>query len=137
MPALYSHPPQMPESCAKAKAQILIDRFFPPQLIVDLSADIEVAPEYHHSYHIGKITIYKIRSTILRSISKKSPGKDGISNFIFKPIIDILLPHLYRIFNVCLEIEFCSTHFCASVTIVLRKPGKSDYTTAKAYRPIA
>ena len=31
---------------------------------------------------------------------------------------------------------FCPTHFCASVKVVLRKPGKSDYTVAKKYRPI-
>ena len=136
MPALHSHPPQMPESCPKAKAEILINRFFPPPPTVDLS-DIKTPPNYLSSYHIGKITVHEIRSTILGSISRKAPGEDGIPNLILKLLIDSLLPHLYRIFNKCLDTGFCPTHFRSSITVVLRKLGKPDYTTAKAYRPIA
>lgn len=135
MPALYSHPPRTPESCPKAKAQIWIDRFFSPPPAIDLS-DIETAPPYHPSYHTGKITVYEIRSTILGSISKKALGKDGIPSYILKLVIDALLPHSYRIFNACLDTGFFPTHFRALVTVVLRKPGKPDYTLAKAYRPI-
>ncbi len=54
-----------------------------------------------------------------------------------KLLIDSLLPYLYQIFNKCLDTGFCSTHFRSSITVVFRKPGKPDYTTAKAYRPIA
>lgn len=136
MPALHSHPPQMPESCPKAKAEILINRFFPPLPAVDLS-DIEAPPNYLPSYHTGKVTVHEIRSTILGSISKKTPGEDVILNLILKLLIDSLLPYLYRIFNKCLDTGFCLTHFWSSITVVLRKSGKRDYTTAKVYRPIA
>ena len=136
MPALHSHPPRMPESCPKAKAEILINRFFPPPSTVDLF-DIKTPPNYLPSYHTGKITVHEIRSTILGSISKKVPGEDGIPNLVLKILIDSLLPHLYQIFNKCLDTGFCPTHFRSSITVVLRKPGKPNYTTAKAYRPIA
>lgn len=129
MPALHSHPRRMPESCPKAKAEILINRFFRPPPIVDLS-DIETPPNYLPSYHTGRITVHEIRSTILGSISKKAPGEDGIPNLILKLLIDSLLPHLYRIFNECLNTGFCPTHFQYSITVVLRRPGKPDYTTA-------
>lgn len=93
MPALHSHTPRMPESCPKAEAEILINRFFPPPPTVDLS-NIETLLNYLPSYHTGKITVHEIRSTILGSISKKVPGEDGIPNLILKLLIDSLLPHL-------------------------------------------
>ncbi len=126
----------MPESCLKAKAEILLNWFFLLPLTVDLS-DIEILPNYLPSYHTGKITVHEICSTILGSISKKAPGEDGIPNLILKLLIDSLLPHLYRIFNKCLDTGFCPIHFWSSITVVFRKPGKPDYITAKAYRPIA
>lgn len=135
MPALHSYPSRMLESCPKAKAKILINRFFLPLPAVDLS-DIETPPNYLPSYHTGKITVHEIRSIILGSISKKAPGEDGIPNLILKLFIDSLLPHLYQIFNKCLDTGFCPTHLRISITVVLRKPGKPDYTTAKAYAPL-
>lgn len=126
----------MPESCSKTKAKILINRFFPPPLAVNLF-DIKTPLNYLSNYHIGKITFHEIRSTILGSISEKTPGKNGIPNLILKLLIDSLLPHPYRIFNKCLDTGFCPTHFRSSIIVVLRKPGKTDYTTAKACRPIA
>ena len=39
--------------------------------------------------------------------------------------------------NACLQLSYCPTHFQDTITIVLRKPGKDDYTQPKAYRPIA
>ena len=45
MSALHSHPFQIPESCPKAKVEILINRFFPPLPVVDFF-DIEILPNY-------------------------------------------------------------------------------------------
>lgn len=98
MPTLHSHPPRTAETCPKAKAKILINRFFPPPPTADLS-DIGTAPQYRPCYQTGKITVHEIRSAILGSISKKAPGEDGIPNSILKLLISPLLPHLYRIFN--------------------------------------
>ena len=136
MPALYSHLPCVPKSCPKAKAKILINRFSLP--LQQLTFSILK----HHQITLkatiqGKITIHKIQSTILGSISKKATGEDGILNLILKLLIDLLLPHLYRIFNNCLNAGFCPTHFWSSITVVIRKPRKPDYTIAKVYCPIA
>lgn len=126
----------MLESCSKAKAEILINRFFPLPSVVNFS-DIEIPSYYFFSYHIGKITIHKICSTIVESISKKTPGEDNIFNLILKLFIDSLLLHLYQIFNKCINTGFCPTHFWFSITLVFCKPGKPDYTIAKVYRLIA
>jgi len=50
---------------------------------------------------------------------------------------DIIVGHLEMIFNQSLRISHCPAHFRSSTTVVLRKPDKDDYTTPKAYRPIA
>lgn len=81
--------------------------------------------------------MHEICQSILVTISDKAPGEDGIPNHILKSIIDLILPYLDFIFNACLTVGYCPTHFRSSITIVLRKPEKPDYTTAKAYRPIA
>lgn len=118
----------------RVQAQILIDRVFPPPPVVDLSDSLIIT----QVIILERLLWTKYtHSTILGSIWKKVSGEDSIPNLILKLIIDVLLPHLYRIFNACLDIGFRPTHFRASVTIVLRKPGRSDYTVAKAYRPIA
>lgn len=67
----------------------------------------------------------------------KVPGPDGIINRALHIIAAQLAPHLTRIYNWNLRLGYCLAHFRQSTTIVLRKPGKDDYTTPKAYRPIA
>jgi hypothetical protein len=51
--------------------------------------------------------------------------------------IDPIAAHLTRIFNQSLRLEHCPASFRASITAVLRKPGKANYAVPKAYRPIA
>lgn len=81
--------------------------------------------------------MHKIRQSILMAILDKGPGKNGIINRVLKWIIDLILPYLYVIFNACLSTGYRPTHFCLSITILFRKPGKPDYTIGKAYWPIA
>ena len=50
--------------------------------------------------------------------------------------MDILLPHLCRLFNACLDHGYCPTHSRHAITVALRKPKKEDYTKPEAYRPI-
>jgi hypothetical protein len=38
---------------------------------------------------------------------------------------------------VCLDQGYCPQHFRRSTTVVIRKPGKDDYSIPKNYRPIA
>jgi hypothetical protein len=67
----------------------------------------------------------------------KGPGADRITNNILQKTLDILLPSLHKLFNACLEQSYCPAYFKESITVVLRKPGKDDYTQPKSYRPIA
>ncbi|KAJ5462803.1 pol-like protein [Penicillium sp. IBT 31633x] len=105
---------------AGEKAEILRDVLFPPAPTADL-ADL-VGYDYPTA----------------RSASYKAPGPDGIPNAALKKAIEIpnLLMFLTYLFNECLRLGYYASHFRESTTVILRKPGKSDYTIPKSYRPI-
>ena len=44
---------------------------------------------------------------------------------------------LDQVFNACIRAGYNPSHFQRSITVVLRKQGKSDYQLAKSYRPVA
>lgn len=120
---------------ATAKAEVLRQSFFPPPRWADLSDTIGY--EYPEAIECPEITLNEITQAIRRAAPNKAPGVDGITNKILHQTLDILLPSLHRLFNACLHLGYCPTHFREAVTVVLRKPGKDDYTQPKAYRPIA
>jgi hypothetical protein len=76
--------------------------------------------------------------TAIRAVSPlKAPGLDGITNKALQAGIDPIAAYLTRIFNQSLRLEYCPASFRASITAVLRKPGKANYAIPKVYRPIA
>ena len=83
---------------------------------------------------------YFTRKDIRRTVSKlkpfKAPGIDGIQNIVLQKCIDTIIDHLYFLFRAILEHNAYPTSWLSSLTIVLRKPGKTSYDVAKAYRPI-
>ncbi len=117
------------------KADLLMRTFFPPPVQAELD-DITNNMEYPQSHTIGHITINEIRKAISQAPPKKAPGGDAIPNLILKETLELLLPHLHRIFNACMTNGYCPDHFRTSVTVVLPKPGK-DHSIPKGYRPIA
>ena len=135
IPALYSHPPLLPETDPKKKADILMKAFFPPPPEVELE-DTE-GYQYEECIKADGITLHEIEAAIAWAASKKAPGGDEITNIILKKTSSIIAPHLHRIYNACLDLGYCPEHFRESVTIALRKPGKSNYQIAGSYRPIA
>ena len=117
------------------KAEVLRQSFFPPPLHANLS-DTE-RYQYPPPIECPDITIPEIENAVRRASPNKAPGADGITNGVLHQTLDILLPSLHRLFNACLQQGYCPRHFKDTVTVVLRKPGKDDYTQPKAYRPIA
>jgi ribonuclease HI/retron-type reverse transcriptase len=78
------------------------------------------------------------QETFVRAASPlKAPGPDGIINKALQAGIDLIAAHLTRIYNQSLRLGYCPVSFRASITAVLRKPGKANYAVPKAYRPIA
>ena len=117
------------------KAEVLRQSFFPPSRSADL-VDI-IGYEYPQCIECPEITASEIEKAIRGAAPNKAPGIDAIPNGILHKTLDIMLPSLQRLFNVCLRQGYCPAHFKGTTTVVLRKPGKDDYTQPKSYRPIA
>ncbi|KAG2335757.1 hypothetical protein BDR05DRAFT_842722, partial [Suillus weaverae] len=67
----------------------------------------------------------------------KAPGPDGICNIVFKECTDTLLPYLLHLFNVVFSHQVYFQPWRCFSTVVLRKPGKPNYSVPKAFCPIA
>ena len=117
------------------KARVIAESFFPPP-----PATTSVPPDFRYP----KPVAYRAKFTkeqILRMIRKlspyKTPGPDGIPNIVFKQCADILVDHLYHIYNASLQDGYYFPAWLESLTAVIRKPGRQAYDVPKSYRPIA
>jgi len=117
------------------KARLFKASFFPTPPAPDLR-DVDEAV-YRGQISLPDITEKEVLQAIASTPPLKAAGPDGIINRVLHIAASQVAPHLKRIFNWSLRLGYCPAHFRRSTTIVLRKPGKDDYTTPKAYRPIA
>ncbi|RFU25059.1 hypothetical protein B7463_g11279, partial [Scytalidium lignicola] len=84
-----------------------------------------------------EITEWEVTEALRYVPPDKAPGEDGIPNRVLKTVAEVIAPTLVQIFNASLRLGYCPEHFKKSVTVILRKPSKPDYSEPKAYRPIA
>ena len=118
------------------KAEMLKGVFFPAPPPADLS-DIE-GSFYPISPHCPIIiTKSEVSTALSRLKSDMAPGPDGISNRILKACSEKLVELLIPLFQACVTHSYHPRAFKIANTIALKKIGKGDYTTPKAYRPIA
>lgn len=117
-----------------AKAECLAESFFPQVPNTNLE-DIGYTV-YPNSVIFPSIEVEEIQKAILKFPSQSAPGIDIILNKILKLGLPLITPYLHWLFNNSLSLEYCPRYFRDSITISLRKPGKPDYHTPKAYRPI-
>jgi ribonuclease HI len=117
------------------KSVMIAESFFPlPPNVDSVPTDIEYPdPIAPHS----PITSTQISRAIAKLSGYKAPGPDGICNIVFKQCGDILSPYLVHLFNAVFTHKTYYDPWRSFTTVVLRKPGKPDYTVPKAYRPIA
>ena len=118
------------------KVEILHQECFPPPSPVDLD-DIK---GFRYSKQLpcqSKISEDDITRVIWRLKPDKAPGNDEITNRIVKLAVKTLGKQWARLFTACLLLGHHPQAFRTAVTVVLRKPGKPDYSNPAAYRPIA
>ena len=120
---------------AEEKMTLLRDTFFPKARQARLD-DLE-GYEYPAPKDFPEITNREIEQAILTSHPNKAAGEDGLTFRILQHALKPMETWLGRIYNACLDLGYCPKHFRHSKTVVLRKPGKADYTQPKSYRPIA
>ncbi|KAI7698384.1 hypothetical protein KC353_g17003 [Hortaea werneckii] len=119
---------------ASEKAEVFRRTFFPRPPAADLE-NMQDA-QYAGQISLPPITEKEILEAIKSTSPLKAPGPDGLPNLVLQATADVIVGHLTGVFNQSLHIGYCPAHFRSSTTVVLRKPGKDNYTLPKAYRPI-
>ena len=124
---------EVADNAGKSKA--LYDSFFYPP-----PADAGIDPDF--TYPPAKFKFKPISDAqVLRAIKKlkpyKAPGPDGISNSVFTHCADLLVPWLGILFRATFELSYYPDPWKIYDTLVMRKPGKPDYSLPKAHRPVA
>ena len=122
---------------APQKAAALAAQFFPSPAEADLS-DIDPHSPWPEPVPLEQRILAKEVQAALNSLpSKKAPGPDKIPNELLKHCSESLKDPLAWLFSACVQAGYHPSTFKASITCVLRKPQKKDYSQPKAYRPIA
>jgi len=67
----------------------------------------------------------------------KAAGPNGINHFALQAALPYITKRTALLFQACLRTGYHPQPFRLINTVILYKPGKLDYTQAKAYRPIA
>ena len=117
------------------KAKLFAKTFFPPP--PELNAN-DISQEYPAPLpdppHPDKNQIERI----IRKLSPyKAAGPDGIPNIVLQRCFEIIADHLLFIYQAILTLGTYYDPWKEFTTTVLKKPNKANYTTPKAYRPIA
>jgi ribonuclease HI len=120
------------------KTAHLTATFFPPPPPADLTDIADAQPETISPVACqARITMHQLQQAIEKLSPNKAPGPDEISNKVLKQNSAVLQHHLLALAQASFNTGHFPTIFKVTTTVVLRKPGKPDYTKPKAYRPIA
>ena len=116
---------------------LLIDRFFPNPSEAVTVEEQEAPAGNPTPIRWRPFTKTGLRRAIERSNPDKAPGPDGIPNRVIQKLADELMPVLLPVSNECIRIGYQPQSWRTSNTVALKKPGKTDYSIPKAWKPIA
>ena len=90
-------------------------------------------------WHLARkvINTIKIKWAIDTFKPFKSPGIDGVIPVLLQKGIDLLVIPLCHIFRACIALGYIPVAWREVRVVFIPKPGRSNYTEAKAYRPIS
>lgn len=94
------------------------------------------APEENLSADDPPFTEAEVECVLKAQNPKKAPGPDGFTADICANAIRAEMEVFMAIANKCLAIPHFPRQWKVAHVVILRKPGKSDYTHPKSYRPI-
>jgi len=117
------------------KARLFARTFFPPPPPTSTVPEGFAYPE--PLPNPPQITKMQVERQICRLSPYKAYGPDEIANVVLQRCLDLIVFYLLFIFRAVLSLGIYYAPWRDFMTVVLRKPGKPSYETAKAHRPIA
>jgi hypothetical protein len=113
------------------KSELLYNIFFR-----QLPENKHVEPNFIYNPPICEFTPITNKQ-IFHAIEKLSPynapGPNGTCNCVYKNCTDLLVPYMGPIFRTTFTLKHYPEDWKLSSTVVLRKPGRPDYSLPKAY----
>ena len=118
----------------KEQAEELLAKFFPPlpDNIEDEGPRQQRAPVV-----MPTLTLEEVERQLFATKSWKAPGEDGLPAIVWKQVWPSVKHDVLTIFQASLEEGVIPDQWRHARIIPLKKPGKDDYTIAKAWRPIS
>ncbi|RKK69526.1 hypothetical protein BFJ71_g17724, partial [Fusarium oxysporum] len=118
----------------KEQAEELLAKFFPP--LPDNIED-EGPRQQRAPVTMPGLTLEEVERQLWATKSWKAPGEDGLPAIVWKQIWPSVKHDVLAIFQASLEEGVIPDQWRHARIIPLKKPGKDDYTIAKAWRPIS
>ncbi|GKU14944.1 unnamed protein product, partial [Fusarium langsethiae] len=116
------------------QAEELLAKFFPP--LPDNIED-EGLRQQRAPVKMPKLTMEEVERRLWETKSWKAPGEDGLPAIVWKQVWPSVRHDVLDIFQASLEEGTIPKQWRHARIIPLKKPGKQDYTIAKAWRPIS
>jgi ribonuclease HI len=130
---LYTSPSNIPAPSDQDRAKIFADQFFPePPPVLPFAPTDE--PDSPRSFH--PLIRSELESAIRNPRKDTAPGPSHINYTAVKWAWEAAPDLLFYLYSNCLELGHYPTPFKRSVTAVVPKPNKNNYTIPSAYRPI-
>lgn len=115
------------------KAQAFMDTFF-PSMAPAREEQLTGPPTEIRWQPISQLEIYR---SLKAAKPSTAPGEDGLPMLIWKRLWKYVGNIITRIFTASIELGYHPQRWRSAQIIVLRKPGKPDYSQPGAYRPIS
>ncbi len=83
------------------------------------------------------LSVEEVEQRVFAVKSWKAPGEDGLPAIVWKQVWPVVKDRVLLLFQTSLDSSCLPIQWRHAKIILLKKPGKEDYTVAKAWRPIS
>jgi len=118
------------------KSQVFYESFFPPPPTRS-HAPSPNGHDYPPQLTFTVITNKRIERVFRRMQLHKATYPGTVPNDVLHHCADLLAPHIGPIYRSTFSLEYYPGDWPVTMTIIARKPGKSDYRQAGAHRPLS
>ena len=117
------------------KCEVFRDKLFPMPPILANPVPFDLDPR-HDDLPFHPVTRNEVRDSIMTAASFNAPGPSGLCGAAWKWSWNVIGEEIYRAIAMAVAAGYHPKAFHDSLTVILQKPRKPDYSNPKAYRPI-